>query len=106
MAIPRKTQALQPSFKRYFFKEGGWQSVLKFAVSVSIVGYVSYKAFMAFKKQKLRGNFENGCKLYDSGVKGSEIGPMYYNEKRTEPEFAKCTVDTSKKLQFGESFIK
>jgi hypothetical protein len=31
---------------------------------------------------------------------------MYYNEKRSEPDFVKCKVDTSKKLHYGENYIK
>jgi hypothetical protein len=33
------------------------------------------------------------------------MGPMYYNENRKEPEFAKCNVDTSKKVAYGQSVI-
>jgi hypothetical protein len=106
MGIPRKVQAVQPSFVRYFLKEGGWQSLLKFAVGVTVVGYGGYSLNKFVRSQRLHASYINGIKLHETGTKGSEIGPMYYNEKRSEPDFVKCKVDTSKKLHYGENYIK
>ena len=44
--------------------------------------------------------------MYEAGVKGSDMGKMYYNEKRPQPEFSKCIIDTSQKIGFHETIIE
>ena len=93
MAIPKKTQDLQPSFRRYVLKEGGWKGILKVAIGIGIVGCIGYSLIKMYRQQKRQKLYQQGLQLSESGVKASD----------GQSEFSKCRVDTTKKVAFGHS---
>jgi hypothetical protein len=104
MAIPKKASALKPSFKRYVLYEGGWKRIAKLSLgfAVSVIATINFGHF--YKISKTRKRYSDGSLLHELGVKGSEVGPLYYNDNRSEDEKIKCSVDTKKKLPYGQTY--
>ena len=74
-------------------------SVIGTAVLFSAFG--TYNFIRHSKKSNL---YSDGVFLQEAGVRGSESGSMYYNNKRQEDETIKCNLDTQKKLQYGSTY--
>ena len=105
MGIPRKTIDVTPSFKRFFTKESGWKSVVKVFGGVGLVCFFSYQFYQFQKHQRIFKSHSEALELYEAGVQASDMGHQYYNEKRQQPDFAKCQVDTTHKLRYGQSML-
>ena len=105
MGVPRKPIDVTPSFKRFFTKEAGWKSVVKVFGGVGLVCFVSYQFYQFQKRQKMFKSYVEGIELFEAGVQASDMGQQYYNEHRRQPDFAKCQVDTSAKLRYGQTIL-
>ena len=105
MGIPRKTIDVTPSFKRFFTKENGWKSVLKVFGGVGLVCFFSYQFYQFQKCQRIFKSHSEALELFEAGVQASDMGHQYYNKKRQQPDFAKCQVDTTHKLRYGQSML-
>ena len=104
MAIPKKLVAKKKSFKNYIMYEGGWKRIAKLSVGAGVCIFGAFSFLRFYNISKKSQLYSDGILLQKSGVIGSELSPMYYNEKRQEDEKVKCRVDTSKKLSFGETY--
>lgn len=105
MGIPRKTANVAPSFKQFFINEGGWKAVVKVFGGIGLVCFGGYQFYKFQKQQRMGRSYTEGLALYEAGVKASDMGPEFYNEKRPQPEFAKCQVDTSQKVRYAQTIL-
>ena len=70
------------------------------------MGCFGYNVYKHVKAQRLNRAWHDGLLLSKSGQKGSEMGELYYNENRKEDESIKVSVDTTKKVTYGQYNIK
>ena len=104
MRFPKKLVVEKLSFKRYILYEGGWKRIATISVMGTAVLISAFNAYNFFRLSKKSNLYSDGIFLQQAGVKGSEMGPMYYNNKRQEDETIKCNLDTQKKLQYGSTY--
>jgi hypothetical protein len=71
-----------------------------------VLGFGTYQFYQFRKRENMFKGYYQGLELHEAGVKASDMGPMYYNEKRDQPDFTKCTIDTSQKVRYGQSVIE